>query len=118
MTDTVNTSEAITITEAAADKVRQLLIDRGLPDHCLRVYVAGFGCAGPQYGLALDEGPQDSDSVVESDGIRILVDPNSMVYLQGASIEYAETPQGAGFRIENTNPMAAAACGSCGSQCG
>ena len=117
MTTTVEKSNRITISSLAVENARKMMEERELPDHCLRVYVAGVGCAGPQFGLAIDKAPQENDTVVESNGLRILVYPNSLVYLDGASIEYADTPQGSGFRISNPN-LAGSACGSCGGGCG
>ncbi|MCK4832759.1 MAG: iron-sulfur cluster assembly accessory protein [Anaerolineales bacterium] len=117
MTTTVEKSNTITISSLAVENARKMMEERELSGHCLRVYVAGVGCAGPQFGLAIDKAPQENDTVVESDGLRILVDPNSLAYLDGASIEYADTPQGSGFRISNPN-LAGSACGSCGGGCG
>jgi len=117
MSETVERSDPVTITDLAAENIRRLLVERGLADHFLRVYVAGMGCSGLQYGLALDEAPQNTDTVIESDGIRVLIDPNSLSYLEGARIDYVESPQGGGFKIDNPNPLAASACGSCPSTC-
>jgi len=118
MTTVIEKTEPITITSLAADNIRKMLADKALTDHCLRIYVAGIGCSGPQYGLALDEAPRDTDTVIENKDFRILVDPNSLVYLEGATVDYVETPQGGGFKIDNPNPMAASACSSCASSCG
>jgi iron-sulfur cluster insertion protein len=118
MTTVAEKADPITITPLAAENVRSLLVEKGLADHCLRIYVAGIGCSGPQYGLALDDNPQESDTIVESEDLRILIDANSLAFLEGASIDYVETPQGSGFKIENPNQMAASACRTCGSGCG
>ncbi len=116
-TTDVETKQVITITAEAAANVRQLLEERSLTDHSLRVYVAGIGCSGPQYGLAFDDNPRETDTVIETEGLSILVDPNSLVYLEGAIVDFVETPQGAGFKIENPNPVATAACHSCAGSC-
>ena len=118
MTQVAEKADPITITPLAAENVRSLLVEKGLADHCLRIYVAGIGCSGPQYGLALDDNPQDSDTIVETEDIKILIDANSLAFLEGASIDYVETPQGSGFKIENPNPVAASACRTCGGGCG
>lgn len=110
--------DPITITPQAAENVRQLLADKEMTDHFLRIYVAGIGCSGPQYGLALDQEQRDSDTLVEMEDVRILIDDNSLNFLDGATIDYAETPQGGGFKIENPNPVAASSCGTCGGGCG
>jgi iron-sulfur cluster assembly accessory protein len=116
-TGTTETVEAITVTAAAAENVLQLMAERDLTEHYLRLYVAGIGCSGPQYGLAFDKEARDNDVVIQSDGLNILVDPNSLAFLEGATVDYVETPQGAGFKIDNPNPLAAASCGSCGGGC-
>jgi iron-sulfur cluster assembly accessory protein len=117
-TSTTETAQAITVTAAAAKSIRELMAERNLSEHYLRVYVAGIGCSGPQYGLAFDKEARENDALIQSDGLRILVDPNSLAFLEGATIDYVQTPQGAGFRIENPNPLAAASCGSCSGSCG
>lgn len=78
----------------------------------LRLSVEGGGCSGFQYKFELDEAPQDDDSVAETDGVRLLVDPVSLDLLAGATVEYIESLGGAAFRV--TNPQAASGCG-CGS---
>lgn len=118
MTDVAEKTDAITITPLAAENVLAMLAQQNMPTHCLRIYVAGIGCSGAQYGLALDKEPREDDTVIESHTLRILVDPNSLVFLEGATIDYVETPQGGGFKIDNPNPMAAASCGTCGGGCG
>jgi iron-sulfur cluster assembly accessory protein len=118
MTAPENTEPTLTLSSAAAANIRGLLVEKAMNGHYLRVYVAGLGCSGPQYGLAFDISARETDTVIESDGVKILVDPNSMAYLDGATIDYVDSPQGPGFRIENTNPMVASACGSCSGSCG
>jgi iron-sulfur cluster assembly accessory protein len=118
MTTITEKVDPITITPQAAENVRQLLADKEMSDHYLRIYVAGIGCSGPQYGLALDQEQRESDTLVEMEDVRILVDANSLSFLEGATIDYAETPQGSGFKIDNPNPFAASACGTCGGGCG
>jgi iron-sulfur cluster assembly accessory protein len=117
-TGTTQIAEAVTVTAAAAENIIQLMAERNLSSHYLRIYVAGIGCSGPQYGLAFDKEARENDIVIHSDGLNILVDPNSLAFLEGATIDYVETPQGAGFKIENPNPLAAASCGSCSGSCG
>jgi len=118
MTTVVETSERITITGPAAENIRSLMAGKKLNGHFLRVYVAGIGCSGPQYGLAFDENQKDNDVLVDANGLEVLIDPNSLVYLEGATIDYVQTPQGAGFKISNPNPLAMSACSSCSSGCG
>jgi iron-sulfur cluster assembly protein len=106
----VNT-DAIAITSAAVDKVRQLLTERNLPDHGLRVFVAGGGCSGMQYGMSLEANPREFDHVMETNGVKLYVDPTSMMYLSGANIDYVDNLMGGGFRIDNPNAVATCGCG-------
>lgn len=118
MSEIIEKVDPITITDSAAENILKMLQEKKLTDHCLRVYVAGIGCSGPQYGLALDQNPRENDTVLHAEGFQVLVDPNSLAFLEGATIDFVETPQGAGFKIDNPNPAAASACGSCSESCG
>jgi iron-sulfur cluster assembly protein len=103
----------ITITDKGAEKVREFL-DAQQADVALaglRVGVRGGGCSGFQYQLAFDE-QRDSDVVVESHGLKLLVDNESLPFVRGSVIDYQEGLQGAGFKVENPNVVAACGCGS------
>lgn len=102
----------ITLTEAAADAVRGLMKERDLKDHGLRVFVAGGGCSGYQYGMALEGDPRENDTVLEQHGVRLVVDDVSMGYLRGANIDFVNEVMGSGFKIENPNATSACGCGS------
>ncbi len=103
---------ALSLTPAGADKVRRLLEEKEIPDHGLRVFVSGGGCSGMQYGMAFEEAPQDGDLVVEQQGVKLIVDPVSVTYLEGASIDYIEDDlMGGGFKIDNPNAVASCGCG-------
>lgn len=104
-------TDTIVMTPAATDKVRTLLTDRNLVDHGLRVFVAGGGCSGLQYGMALEASPRELDNVLETDGVKLYVDPTSMMYLAGARIDYVDNLMGGGFRIDNPNAVASCGCG-------
>ena len=104
-------AEAITLLPAAADKIRSLLAERNLVDHGLRVFVAGGGCSGMQYGMALEREAGEFDHVVEQGGVRVLVDATSMMYLAGATIDYVDNLMGGGFRIENPKAVSTCGCG-------
>ncbi len=104
--------DEITLTSAAADAVRGLLAERELENHALRVFVAGGGCSGYQYGMALEGEPRDNDFVLEQHGVNVVVDEVSMQYLRGASIDYVNEVMGSGFKIENPNATSACGCGS------
>ena len=110
--DTDETMPLLLVTPIAAGTVRNLLEQRGLQDYVLRVAVTDGGCFGMQYHMAFEEGPQETDVVVEADGIRLVVDPQSRYYLKGATIDFAEDLMGGGFRIENPNIVKSCGCGS------
>ncbi|MBI3242056.1 MAG: iron-sulfur cluster insertion protein ErpA [Chloroflexi bacterium] len=101
----------LTLTNLAAAKVRSILAERNLPSHGLRVFVAGGGCSGMQYGMAIEGQPREFDTVVETDGVKLYVDPTSMNYLVGATIDYVDNLMGGGFRVENPNAVASCGCG-------
>jgi len=101
----------LTVTEAAARKIEEAIAQVQEPVFGLRVAVRAGGCSGWEYGLMLAPEAETHDWVGEFGGIKVLVDPQSAVVLEGASIDWVETTQGAGFTI--TNPMAVRGCG-CG----
>jgi iron-sulfur cluster insertion protein len=103
---------AITLTDAAARKVQELVLGEGNPDLKLRVYISGGGCSGFQYGFSFDEEQAEDDIAVENDGVFLLVDPLSFQYLMGAEVDYAETLAGAQFVIRNPNASTTCGCGS------
>lgn len=103
---------AIQFTDAAAEKVRDLLIDEGNPELKLRVFVQGGGCSGFQYGFTFDEDVNDDDTALEKLGVQLLVDPMSFQYLVGAEIDYKEDLEGAQFVIRNPNANSTCGCGS------
>lgn len=101
----------LTVTPAAINTIRQLLEQRQIPDYALRVFVSGGGCSGMQYGMAFEENPKDFDTVVAIEGVRLLVDPTSLIYLQGATIDFVDSLMGGGFRIDNPNAVSSCGCG-------
>ncbi len=110
MTETPQT--AITLTEVAAGKVRELLSGQEDSEgQALRVAVRGGGCSGFQYALAFDR-PKDDDNVFEVDGVSVVVDKVSMQFVFGSEVDYVEGLQGAGFSVNNPNVVAACGCGS------
>jgi iron-sulfur cluster insertion protein len=104
--------ENIIFTDAAAAKVAELIRDEGNPGLMLRVYVQGGGCSGMQYGFEFDEKTEDGDTQVEKLGVKLLVDPMSFQYLNGAEIDYREGLEGAQFVIRNPNASTTCGCGS------
>ena len=103
----------ITLTDSGADKVREFMASQSSPADTagLRVGVRGGGCSGFQYALAFDE-QRDGDTVFEDKGIRLLVDGPSLPYVRGSVIDFVNGLQGAGFKVENPNVVAACGCGS------
>ncbi len=98
---TVN-SPLLTLTTAASDAVKNILQERNLEGYALRVYVAGGGCCGVNFGMALDNNFRDVDSTIELDGVKVVVDEVSVEYLRGASIDFVNDPvRGAGFAVES-----------------
>ncbi|HET7009575.1 MAG TPA: iron-sulfur cluster insertion protein ErpA [Anaerolineales bacterium] len=108
---TAQAVETIQLTSAAAARVRRLLEERNLQGAALRVFVSGGGCSGMQYGMALEGNPRETDHSFDFEGVRLVVDPMSMSYLMGASIDYVDELMGGGFRIDNPNAVASCGCG-------
>ena len=103
--------EAITVTDAAAGKLTELLAGQDEDDQVLRVAVRGGGCSGFEYALALDKQKGD-DHVFEHNGVSVVVDKVSMQFVLGSEVDYVEGLQGAGFAVNNPNVVAACGCGS------
>jgi iron-sulfur cluster assembly protein len=102
----------VTLTAAAADKVRALMAQEPAGEaEVLRVAVRGGGCSGFEYALGFDRGPSEGDYYFEAHGVNVVVDPFSAPYLEGASVDFVETIQEAGFKIENPNAAASCGCG-------
>ena len=102
----------INVTANATEVVRKLLVDKNVPDYGLRVFVSGGGCSGMQYGMALEAEARPYDHVVENDGVKIFIDPTSMMYLNGATVDYEDSIMGGGFKIDNPNAASACGCGT------
>lgn len=104
--------ETINLTDAAVNTVKNLLEQKEVPNHGLRVFVSGGGCSGMQYGMALEAEPRPYDHVIEQGGVKVFVDPTSMMYLSSATIDYEDSIMGGGFKIENPNAVSSCGCGS------
>jgi iron-sulfur cluster insertion protein len=102
----------MTVTEAAAVKIKQLIAEEE-DVSVLRVAIQGGGCSGFQYGLMIDEGEGDAstDAVIESNGVKLLVDPISARYLKGAEVDFVDNVTGGGFTIKNPNATSTCGCG-------
>ncbi len=111
-TSTETKTEAITLTDKAAEKIGELLSGQADAEgQALRVAVRGGGCSGFQYALAFDR-VKDEDHVFEVDGVAVVVDKTSMQFVFGSEVDYIEGLQGAGFQVNNPNVVAACGCGS------
>ena len=105
----------VDLTDKAAAEVKRLIEAQKLEDHYLRIGVEGGGCSGFQYKFDLDDSAQDDDSVSETEGVKLVVDPVSLDLVAGSVVDFVESLGGAAFKVEN--PQAAAGCG-CGSSFG
>lgn len=101
----------ISISPKAAEKAKAMMIQEANEKVGLRIFVAGGGCSGYKYGLALDEKTHDDDNVIEENGIKIIVDSASAMFLEGSVIDYAESIMGSGFVVNNPNVTSSCACG-------
>jgi len=111
LTPTISeTPQILTLSSKAAQQVRDILSKEQSDTLALRVYVAGGGCSGLQYGMALDD-PMEGDITVNYDGIRVVVDPESIRFIEGAEIDYVDSLMGAGFTVNNPNAVSSCGCG-------
>ncbi len=125
-------TESVTMSATAADAVRGILAERKLEGYALRVYVAGGGCCGVNFGMALDNNIRENDLVFHNQGVQVVVDDQSIEYLRGSKIDYVNDPmRGAGFTVDSpANTASSCSCGSkgqaeaegsscaCGGSCG
>lgn len=103
----------ITLSERAVAELKDLMGSQDKKDAALRVWVAGGGCSGLSYGMALDDAAaEEGDNIFEQDGIKIYVDGLSLNYMEGSSVDYVDDPLGGGFKVENPNAVSSCGCGS------
>jgi len=102
----------LVFTDSAASKVRTLIEEEGNPDLKLRAFVQGGGCSGFQYGFTFDEDVNEDDTVMDKNGVQLLIDSMSYQYLVGAEIDYKEDLEGSQFVIKNPNATTTCGCGS------
>jgi iron-sulfur cluster assembly protein len=101
-------TDLITITPNAIQAIRDLLNERNLSGYALRIFVSGKTCSGYQYGMSLDETSSDSDTSIEADGIKVVVDNESKEYIKGAKLDFIDDERGKGFMVDN--PTTAVSC--------
>lgn len=108
----MNEPTPLIFTEAAAKKVRELILAENNPELNLRVYITGGGCSGFQYGFTFDESLEEGDISISRNGVNLVVDPLSYQYLEGSEVDYTENLQGARFVIRNPNATTTCGCGA------
>jgi len=103
----------ITLSERAATELRTLMQSQEKENALLRVWVAGGGCSGLSYGMALDDNePETDDQIYECNGVKVVVDALSLKYMEGSVVDFLDDPMGGGFKIENPNATSSCGCGS------
>ena len=105
-------TETLSLTDAAASKLRELTAAETSPEIGLRVYVYSGGCSGFKYGMMIEDAPTPEDKLLEANGVKVYVDGKSIDLLRGAQIDYVDTLMGAGFTVNNPNAVSACGCGS------
>jgi iron-sulfur cluster assembly accessory protein len=101
----------LSISEDAAGRLMTMMREKELEGYALRVFVAGGGCSGLQYGMTFDDELREGDTEFTAHEMRVLVDPMSANYLRGATVDYVDTLMGGGFKIENPNAVSSCGCG-------
>lgn len=101
----------LSVSETAASRLLAMMQEKQLENYALRVFVAGGGCSGLQYGMTFDDEVREGDNEFYTGGLRVLVDPISASYLVGASIDYVDSLMGGGFKIDNPNAVSSCGCG-------
>jgi len=107
----VGDERLIKLTSGAATKVASLLTKQGRAQGVLRVSVVGGGCSGLQYKMDLQDGPASRDILVETGGVRVVVDPKSALYVTGSELDYVDALQEGGFKVKNPNAATSCSCG-------
>jgi iron-sulfur cluster assembly protein len=99
------------MTARAAGKLKEIVEKQGRPDLALRVYVTPGGCSGFSYGMTFAESIEEGDAVVDTDGVKIVVDPMSAMYVKGSEIDFVDALMGGGFALRNPNAVSSCGCG-------
>jgi iron-sulfur cluster assembly accessory protein len=107
----VGDERLIKVSPSAAQKVGALLQKQGRPNGVLRVAVVGGGCSGLQYKMDLQDQPANRDILVESSGVKVVVDPKSALYVTGSELDYVDALQDGGFKVKNPNAASSCSCG-------
>ena len=107
----IGNERLIKVTENASRKLNSLLEKQGRPNGALRVAVIGGGCSGLQYKMDLVDGPANRDILVQTGGVRVVVDPKSALFVSGSLLDYSDDLQKGGFKVTNPNAVAHCSCG-------
>lgn len=107
----IGNEKLVKVTESASAKLTSLLTRQGRPQGALRVAVIGGGCSGLQYKMDLVDGPANRDIMVESAGVRVVVDPKSALFVSGSLLDFSDDLQKGGFKVTNPNAVAHCSCG-------
>ena len=108
----IDTSEGlVTLSSRAGEKLKEIIAKQGRSDLALRVYVTPGGCSGFSYGMTFAEEVEEGDAVVDNDGVRIVVDPMSAMYVKGSEIDFVDALMGGGFALRNPNAVSTCGCG-------
>ena len=107
----VGDERLVKVTDSAAQKIASLLAKQGRPGGVLRIAVIGGGCSGLQYKMDLQDGPANRDILVESNGVKVVVDPKSALYVTGSELDYIDALHGGGFKVKNPNAATTCSCG-------
>ena len=110
--EVTGTSDAIvSLTAKASEKLKEIIAKQGRADLALRVYVTPGGCSGFSYGMTFAEGTEEGDALVEQEGVRVVIDPMSAMYLKGSEIDFVDALMGGGFALRNPNAVSSCGCG-------
>jgi iron-sulfur cluster assembly protein len=107
----VGSEKLISVTERASRELKNLFEKKGLAGGALRVAVIGGGCAGLSYKMDIVEGPKPKDILVESNGVRVIIDPKSALYVSGSQLDFSDDLQNGGFQVTNPNASSSCSCG-------
>ena len=108
---TGNSDAVVTLTAKASEKLKEIIAKQGREDLALRVYVTPGGCSGFSYGMTFAEGTEEGDAVVDLDGVKVVVDPMSAMYVKGSEIDFVDALMGGGFALRNPNAVSSCGCG-------
>ena len=108
---TEQTEKLVTVTAKAAEKIQEFMKEEKESSEYLRVYVQGGGCSGLSYGMGFETKPEEDDTIIEENGVKLLIDSYSQDHLKGANVDYIESLMGSGFKINNPNVTKSCSCG-------